>query len=130
MVSLLSLVAGIVLLVIWPGLCRFTLLTLDALAVTFSLAFAVFTLLLVAALVDLALGFRQHAQIVFGMLLEILGGYAIIAKLCVAGQLIILFNDLLRCAAHFSLRARAVENAVYDIAALRLTVARILGPGP
>lgn len=127
---MLSLIAGITLIVVLSGLRCLALLTLDALAVTFSLALAVFTLLLVAALVNLALGFRQHAQVVFGVLLEILGGYAIIAKLCVAGQLIILFNDLLRCATHFALGARAVENAVYDIAALRLTVARILGPGP
>lgn len=83
--------------------------------VTLGLPFAVFPLLLFAALVNLALGFGQHAQVMFRMLLEIFHRNAVIAKLGVARQLVVFVDDLLRGAAHLAFGTGAVEHAVDDI---------------
>jgi hypothetical protein len=60
--------------------------------------------------------FSQKARVMFGVLQEILGGNTVVGQLGIAGQKLILFNQLRRGAAHLALRARAVENAVDDIA--------------
>jgi len=70
---------------------------------------------LIAPRVDLALCLAKKTQVMFGVLLKILGGHAIIAQLCVAGQLIVFFDDLLGRATHLALWARAFEHPVDDI---------------
>ena len=74
----------------------------------------------------LALRFGQHAQVMLGMLLEILGGDAVIAELRIAGELVVFLDDLLRCAADLALGAGRVEYAVDDIADRAIAVP--LGP--
>ena len=80
--------------------------------------------------VDLALRFAQQAQVVFRVLLKILCGHAVTGQLRVARKLVVFVDDLLRCAAHFALGARAVEHAVDDVATtpaiVRAAVARVL----
>ena len=51
-----------------------------------------------------ALRFGQHPQIMFRVLLEVLRRHTVIRQLRVAGQLIILINDLLWRTAHLALR--------------------------
>ena len=63
-----------------------------------------------------ALRFGQQAGVMLGMLVEVFGGDTIIRQLRVAREEDILFNDLLRGAAHLAFGARAVEDAVDDIA--------------
>ena len=57
----------------------------------------------------------QHAEVVLGVLLEILCRNAIIRELGIPGELIILVDDLLRRAAHFAFRAGTVEDPVNDV---------------
>ena len=66
----------------------------------------------------------------FGVLLEVLCRHAVVAQLGVTRQLVVFLDNLLRRAADLAFGARTVENAVNDVATLRLTVAIILGPGP
>ena len=84
-----------------------------------------------AALVHFALCLAQQPQVVFGVLLKVLGGHTVIAQLCIAGQLVVFLDNLLRRAAHLALGAGAVKNTVDDIAAatLRRAFAVILRPG-
>jgi hypothetical protein len=53
---------------------------------------------------------------VFGVLQEILGCNAVIRQLRIAGKRLIFFNNLLRRSAHFAFGARAVEDAVDNVA--------------
>lgn len=52
-----------------------------------------------------------------GVLLKVLSRHAVIAKLRVAGQLVVFLDNLLRRAAHLTLRTGAVEHPIDDIAA-------------
>ena len=65
------------------------------------------------------------------VLLKVLGCNTVIAQLCIAGQLVVFLDNLLRRAAHLTLGAGAVKNTVDDIAAatLRRAFAVILRPG-
>jgi hypothetical protein len=63
------------------------------------MAAALLTLLALLAGILLALRLGQHAQVMFRMLLEILRRHAVIGQLRVAGQLVVLVDDLLRRAA-------------------------------
>ena len=83
------------------------------------------------ALIHLALRFAQQTQIMLGVLLKVLGRNTVIAQLCIAGQLVVFLDNLLRRAAHLTLGAGAVKNTVDDIAAatLRRAFAVILRPG-
>lgn len=58
----------------------------------------------------------QKPRIVLGMLKEVLSRHPVIRQLGIACQKLILFNDLLRRAAHLAFGARAVEDTVDDIA--------------
>ncbi len=64
----------------------------------------------------LALGIAQKAGVVLGMLEEGLGGDAVVAKLCVAGEDEVLLDDLLRGPPHLAIGTRALEHAVDDVA--------------
>ena len=112
------------------GLGSFAFLALYPLAVPLCLTFAVLAFLLIATLVNLALCVGQHAQVMFGVLLEVLCRHAVVAQLGITRQLVVFLDNLLRRAADLAFGARTVENAVNDVATLRLTVAIILGPGP
>ena len=116
-----------------PVLIALPLLALLTLAlIAFGLTVAVLAFLLFAPLVDLALGFGQKAQIMFGVLLEILHRHAVIAQLGVAGQLIVFVDDLLRRAAHLAFGTRAVEHTVDDVpdtAVRGIVAARLARPG-
>lgn len=63
-----------------------------------------------------ALRFGQQAGVMLGVLVEVLGRNPVVRQLRVAGQENILFNDLLWGAAHLAVGARAIEDAVDDIA--------------
>lgn len=76
--------------------------------------------------IHLARGFGQHAGVMLRVLQEILGRDPVVRQLGIAGKYLIFLNYLLRRAAHFAIRARAVENAVYDIANRTRPV--LLGP--
>ena len=69
----------------------------------------------IAALLLFALRLSQHPEVMFGVLLKVLGCHAIVAKGGVAGQLIVLVYDLLRCTAHLALGTGAVKDPVYNI---------------
>jgi len=64
----------------------------------------------------LAHRFAQHAGIVLGMLHEVLVRHAVIRQLRVAGEVLVLFDDLLRRTAHLALGTRRVEYTVDDVA--------------
>ena len=105
---------------------------LRLLLIPLGLAVAILAFLLFAALIDLALRLGQKPQVMFGMLLEILHRHAVIAKLGIARQLVVLVNDLLRRAADLALGTRAVENPVDDIpdtAVGGIVAARLARPG-
>lgn len=99
------------------GLCGLLRVTVGAFAIPLGLTFAVLAFLFFAALFHFAHRFAQHPQIMFGVLLEIFGGHAIIAQLRVARQLVVFVDDLLRCAAHFAFGAGTVEHTVHNISA-------------
>lgn len=61
----------------------------------------------------------------FRVLLEILGRNPVIAKLGIAGQLVIFVDDLLRRAAHFARGAGTVKHPVDDIGATRLVAVAV-----
>ena len=101
------------------------------LLVTLYLTVAVELFLLFAGFVDLARGFGQQAGIVFGMLGKVFSIDPVIRQLRIAVQLRVFFDDLLRCAAHFAIRARTVEHAVDDIAPRGADVAGLdIAPRP
>ena len=52
----------------------------------------------------LFLGRAQHAQIMLGMLLEVLGGHPVTAQLRIPRELIVLVDDLLRRTADLAFR--------------------------
>ena len=52
----------------------------------------------------------------FSMLHEIFGGNAVVGQLGITGQKLIFFNQLRGGAPHLAVGARAVEDAVDDIA--------------
>lgn len=58
----------------------------------------------------------QEAGVMLGVLHEILSGNTVIRELGIPCEELILLDDLLWRAAHFPLRARAVEHAVDDVA--------------
>ena len=58
----------------------------------------------------------QKAGVMFGVLQKVFCGNAVIAQLGIAGQKLILFDQLRRGAAHLAFGARAVEDAVDDVA--------------
>ena len=99
-----------------------TLLLITLLLITLLLITLLLIALLLLALPRLLLGgkfalrFGQQAGVMLGMLVEVFGGDTIIRQLRVAREEDILFNDLLRGAAHLAFGARAVEDAVDDIA--------------
>ena len=51
-----------------------------------------------------------------GMLLKVLGRDAIVGERRVTRKGQVFLDNLLRCVAHFTFRARAVEDAIYDVA--------------
>jgi hypothetical protein len=79
----------------------------------------------------LAVGFGQHAGVMFGVLAEIFRRNPVIRPLRIACQHLIFFDNLLRRATHLAFGARAVEDAVDDIAegarAVRLRTRARLG---
>ena len=84
-----------------------------------------------AGLFDLAHRFGEHPGIMFGVLRKVFSSDAVARQLGITVQLIILFDDLLRGAAHLAIRARAVENPVDDIAARgSIVVAVLIAPRP
>ena len=85
---ILSVLVAVILLVVVP------LLTVLVLLLLLGLPLRLF-----------ALGFREHTQVVFGVLLKVFRRDPVVRQLRVAGQLIILINDLLRRSAHLALRA-------------------------
>jgi len=102
-----------------------------AFAVAFGLTVAILLLLLFAGLFDLAHRFGEHPGIMFGVLRKVFSSDAVARQLGIAVQLIILFDDLLRRAAHLAIGARAVENPVDDIAARgSIVVAVLIAPRP
>jgi hypothetical protein len=62
----------------------------------------------------------------FSVLGEILCIHAIIGQLRIAVQLIVFLNDLLRGAAHFAIRTRAIKHPVNDVSARRSVVAALI----
>jgi hypothetical protein len=117
------------------GLRRFFFLRLQpgrplavalGLPVALGLTLAVLRLGLLALGVDLALRLGQHSQVMLSMLGKILGGDAVARQLRVAVQLVVFLDDLLRRAAHLSVRARTVEHAVDDIATGGTVVVAVL----
>ena len=62
-------------------------------------------LLLSLALGLFALCFGKHPQVVLSVLLKIFRSHPVIRQLCIARQLIVLVDNLLRCAAHLALGA-------------------------
>ena len=64
----------------------------------------------------LARGFGQHAGVMLGVLAEVFSGHTVVGPLGVTRQHLIFLDDLLRRTAHFAFGARAVEDAVDDIA--------------
>lgn len=107
----------------WLAITRLLLALLLAwLLITLLLITLLLIALLLLALPRLLLGgkfalrFGQQAGVMLGMLVEVFGGDTIIRQLRVAREEDILFNDLLRGAAHLAFGARAVEDAVDDIA--------------
>ena len=107
----------------WLAITRLLLAWLLAwLLITLLLITLLLIALLLLALPRLLLGgkfalrFGQQAGVMLGMLVEVFGGDTIIRQLRVAREEDILFNDLLRGAAHLAFGARAVEDAVDDIA--------------
>ena len=50
-----------------------------------------------------------------GMLLKVLSRNPVIRQLRIARQLIVLVDNLLRRAAHFTLGPRRIEHTVYDV---------------
>lgn len=100
-----------------------------SLPITVGLAFAVLALLLFASCFHFTLCFAQKSQIVFSVLLKVLGGDPVAGQLRIARQLVVLVNDLLGRAAHFALRTGTVKDTVYDVAAaVVVAVAIVLGP--
>ncbi len=135
--GLVALVARLI-AALFPALIPALITRLVALAllrlllITLGLAVAILAFLLLAALIDLALRLGQKPQVMLGMLLEILHRHAVIAKLRIARQLVVLVNDLLRRAADLALGTRAVENPVDDVpdtAVGGITTARLARPG-
>lgn len=99
-----------------PAFRWLAFLPLRPLAVPLCLTFAVLAILLVASRVLFALRLGQQPHIMLRMLLKVLSRNAVVAQLSIARQLVVFINDLLRRTAHLTLWARAVENAVNDIA--------------
>ena len=107
------------------GLCSLALLwpvigiaALMAVAVVLLLAVAIF--LLLAARIGFCLHFalclRQHAGVMFGMLLKVFCRNTVIRQLRITRKNLIFFDYLLRCSANLALRARTVKNTIDNIA--------------
>jgi hypothetical protein len=88
------------------------LILLAALLVALALAIAVLGFLLFPTGFLLTQRLAQHARVVLGVLLEILDRNPVTCELCVAGQTLVLVNDLLRRSPHFAFGAGAVEYPV------------------
>jgi hypothetical protein len=88
---------------------------LGAVAVAILLTITVEALLLLAPRVLFLLRLAQQAQVMFCMLLEILGRNPVTRQLRIARQLVVFLNDLLRCAAHLALWAGAVKHAIDNV---------------
>ncbi len=110
------------------GLGRIGTLTLPAIApLAVGLTVAVLAFVLFAPRLLFALRLVEHALVMLGVLLEILGRHPVARKLRIAGKLVVLVDDLLRRAAHLALGAAAVEHTVDDVAQ-RVAVAVTLRP--
>jgi hypothetical protein len=81
---------------------------------------------LLLSILHLALRLGQHPQIVFGVLLKVLGRNAVVRQLRISCELIVLVDDLLGRSTNLSLGPRGIEDAVHDVA--HRTVAVTLGP--
>lgn len=103
-------------------MCRLAFLTLGTFTVTLGLPFTVLTFLLFAAGINLALRLAEHPGVMLGMLLKVLSSDPVITQLSISRQLVVFFDDLLRCAAHFAFWTGAVKDTVDDVSAL------IIGP--
>ena len=115
---IVALVGRVAALVVGFGVAALILLGVALLCVALITLFLTFTLLrflLFAARFLLFLGFGQKANVVFGMLLKVLGIHAVARELGVAMQRLVFVDDLLRGSPHFPLGARAVEHPVDDI---------------
>ena len=68
------------------------------------------------------LRFRQHSQIMLCVLLKVFSRNPVVRQLRIARKLIVFIDNLLRRAANLAFWARAVEDAVDDIAYGTVTV--------
>ncbi|PRY26865.1 hypothetical protein CLV78_101969 [Aliiruegeria haliotis] len=90
--------------------------------VTFPLTLAVLLFLLLATGFLFPLRLAQHSRVVLGMLLEVLGGYTVVAKRRIAGKLGVLVDNLLRGATHLAFRTGRIEDPVDNVPYRPLTV--------
>ena len=123
----LALLAGLVVAVVLAATVAVVVLV-GAFAIALRLALAVLAFLRLAAVLLFALRFGQQAEVVLGVLLEVLGRNAIVGQLSIARQLVVLVYDLLGRTADLAVRTGAVEHPVDDIAHVVVAVAVILGP--
>src|SRR5690606_7336130 len=93
-------------------LCRLLLTRL----LTVRARLVVAALLALALLSHLLLRLAEHPAIVLGMLKKALGGDTVTRDLGITRQRLVLFDDLLRGAAHLAVRTCALKDAVDDIA--------------
>lgn len=108
--------------VIAPGFAVAVAIPIPITVTVAVLATILVRLALLAALTLFLLGghlthrLTQEAGVMLGVLHEILSGNTVIRELGIPCEELILLDDLLWRAAHFPLRARAVEHAVDDVA--------------
>ncbi len=102
-----------------------------AFAITLGLALTVQALLLLTMAIHFALRFGKKPQIMFGMLLEILGRHAVVPERRIPRKLVIFINNLLGGSTNLTLWPRTIEDPINDvskIAALVRIVAVRFGP--
>ena len=105
--------------VVAPGLVAPAAIAASAIAVRLDLARLVTILAWLVVLLAFGhflLRLAQHSRVMFGMLQKGLLGHAITRQLRIAGQGQVFFDDLLGRATHLAFGARAVEDAVDDVA--------------
>ena len=61
-------------------------------------------------------GFCQKPCVMLGMLQKVFSRHTVVGQLRIPRQKLVFFDDLLRCATHLALGARAVKDAVDDVA--------------
>ena len=106
------------------------LLAVAAVRLAFSALVAVLAVLVeLLAFGHLALRLAQHAGVVLGVLQKGLFGHAVARQLRVTRQRQVFVDDLLGRPAHLALGARAVEDAVDDVAQRALAVRLVARAG-